>query len=142
MEYNLSNKFMDVNSRKWNILVVDDEPDARELFYEFISENKNYIVQLGSDGNDALAKAAATKFDLILLDIVMPNKDGVEVLNELVKKPDVFGTPRIIMLTNIGGDIAVEEALKLGAHGYKLKLDTEPDELMQVIKDELSKITT
>lgn len=126
--------------KEWKILVVDDEPDARELFQEIISEEENYEVSTAGDGVEALAKAESTKFDLILLDIVMPNKDGVETLAQLMKDPEKYGTPRVIMLTNIGGDLAIEEALKLGAAGYRLKIDTEPKALMSAIDEELSKI--
>lgn len=124
---------------KYNILVVDDEPDAKEIFVELLSTVSDYAVSGAVDGVDALAKAEATKFDLILLDIVMPKKDGIETLSELLGDTNKYGTPTIIMLTNIGGDIAVEKALEMGAHGYKLKIDTDPEELLRYVKEMLEK---
>ncbi len=122
---------------KKKILVVDDEPDAKDLFAELLRTNSGYMVETASDGNEALEKCLASKYDLILLDIVMPNLDGVGTLSELKGNPDKYGDPIVIMLTNIGGDIAIQEALKLGAVGYKLKIDTEPEELMQTVQKAL-----
>jgi CheY-like chemotaxis protein len=112
------------------ILVVEDEPDARTMFVDLLSM-EGYEVSSAVDGVDALAKAAAEKFDLILLDIVMPNKDGLEVLEELKADTTKYGTPIVVMLTNISGDAAVEKAMELGAVGFKLKIGTEPDQLLK-----------
>lgn len=131
---------METEKSIWKILVVEDEPDARELFQEIISDNPNYEVSVAGDGTEALTKSEATKYDLILLDIVMPKMDGVETLSQIKSNPDKYGTPRVIMLTNIGGDLAIEEALKIGAAGYRLKIDTEPDALMETIEEEIAKI--
>jgi two-component system response regulator CpxR len=128
------------SKRKYKILVVDDEADARTLFLDILSMEEQLEVSTAADGVDALAKSEATKFDIILLDIVMPNKDGVQTLTELVADKEKYGTPRITMLTNIGGDLAVEESLKLGAVGYKTKIDTEPSELLKFVREEISKI--
>lgn len=125
----------------YKILVVDDEPDAREIFLDILKTVENYEVSSAADGNDALAKSEATKFDLILLDIVMPSKDGVQTLSEIKANPDKYGTPKVIMLTNIGGDLAIEEALKLGAMGYRLKIETEPEELLKAVEQALANDT-
>ena len=126
------------STSKKKVLVVDDEPDARELFGELLSTNSNYDVVTAEDGVDALEKCAQNKFDLVLLDIVMPKMDGVDALTEIKKNPEKYGTPTVIMLTNIGGDIAVEKALSLGAVGFKLKIDTEPEELLKTVTDALN----
>ncbi len=125
-----------INVKK--ILVVDDEPDARELFLDMLSSEPAYEVSTAVDGVDALAKAEATKFDLILLDIVMPNKDGVQTLTELIEDKVKYGTPKVIMLTNLGGDLAVEEAMNIGAVDYKVKIDTEPDDLVKTVRQHLA----
>lgn len=123
---------------KKKILIVDDEPDARELFAELLKTNPDYEVEVASDGNEALTQAEKFKFNLILLDIVMPNLDGVDTLATIKGDTNKYGTPIVIMLTNIGGDIAIQEAIKLGAIGYKLKIDTEPDELLKTVADALA----
>ncbi len=134
------NSNSNATERTFKILVVDDEPDALTIFQDTLTSVPNYEVSTAVDGVDALAKAEATKFDLILLDIVMPVKDGVQTLSELKQFPDKYGTPRVLMLTNIGGDLAIEEALKLGAVGYKLKTETEPEDLLKIVAEELSKV--
>jgi two-component system chemotaxis response regulator CheY len=125
----------EATTKKYKIMVVDDENDARELFVELIQADPLYEVTSAVDGVDALAKAETQNYDLFLLDIVMPRKDGVQTLSEIKTNPDKYGTPKVIMLTNIGGDIAVEEAMKLGADGYKLKIDTEPEDLLKTIQE-------
>jgi len=118
---------------KKKILVVDDEPDAKDLFAELLRTNLDYQIETAMDGHECLAKCAQYKFDLVLLDIVMPNLDGVDTLSQIKMDPAKYGTPIVIMLTNIGGDIAIQESLKLGAVGYKLKIDTEPNELLDTV---------
>lgn len=112
------------------ILVVEDEPDARTMFVDLLSM-EGYEVSSAVDGVDALAKVAAEKYDLVLLDIVMPNKDGLEVLEEIMSDKEKYNNPIVIMLTNISGDAAVEKAMELGAKGFKLKIGTEPDQLLR-----------
>jgi len=60
--------------------------------------------------------------------------DGITVLGEIKKNPDKYGKPKVVMLTNIGGDLAIEKALNIGANGYMLKSETEPDQLIDIIK--------
>gem|GEM_PF-525908 len=119
------------------ILIVEDETDAREMFVDLL-ESENYDVSSAVDGNDATAKAAADKFDLILLDLVMPNKDGLETLQDIKSDPIKFGTPIVVVLTNISGDAAVEKAMELGAAGYRLKIEVEPDQLLKDVTDFLN----
>lgn len=126
-------------SQKYNILVVEDEPDAKELFIELLATVPEYEVQGANDGEEALQKAGTTKFDLILLDIVMPRKDGIETLDDILKDKAKYGNPIVIMLTNIGGDLAIEKALEMGAAGYKLKIDTDPEELLRYVDEMLKK---
>lgn len=116
------------------ILVVEDEEDARTIFVDLL-ESEDYEVSSAVDGNDALAKSAADKFDLILLDLVMPNKDGLETLQELKSNPDKYGNPIVVVLSNISGDAAVEKAMSLGAAGYRLKIKAEPDQLLKDVND-------
>lgn len=119
------------------ILVVEDEPDARTFFVDILSM-EGYDVSSAVDGIDALAKAGAEKYDLILLDIVMPNKDGLDTLEELKADKTKYGDPIVVMLTNISGDAAVEKAMELGAKGFKLKIKMEPDQLISDVAAYLS----
>ena len=122
---------------KKKILVVEDEKDAREIFIDILKENGFDVVGV-VDGNEALQKLTENKFDLVLLDIIMPNVDGIQTLSEIKKFPGKYGDMKVIMLTNIGGDIAVEKAMKLGADGYVLKSETEPNDLVILVKNYLT----
>lgn len=121
---------------KAKIMVVEDETDARTIFADLLSAEGYYVVT-AVDGNDALLKAGE-KFDLILLDIMMPNKDGIATLQDLKADPAKYGTPIVVMLSNISGDAAVEKAKELGAAGYKLKIGTEPQDLLDDVAAYLS----
>jgi CheY-like chemotaxis protein len=121
------------NNSAIKILIVEDEVAARTMFVDLLS-SEGYDVSSAVDGVDALAKAAADKFTMILLDIVMPNKDGIETLQEIRGNPDKYGNPIVVMLTNISGDAAVEKAMEIGAAGYRLKVDTEPEQLLEDIQ--------
>jgi two-component system alkaline phosphatase synthesis response regulator PhoP len=115
------------------ILVVEDEPDARTMFVDLL-ESEGYEVSSAIDGNDALAKAAAYKPNLILLDLVMPNKDGLETLQELKSHPELYANPTVVVLTNISGDAAVEKAMELGAAGFRLKVEMDPEQLIKDVQ--------
>jgi len=68
----------------------------------------------------------------------MPNLDGISTLKELVEHPEKYGNNIIYMLTNIGSDLAIEKAVTLGARGYILKSDTDPDDLIKQINEVFS----
>ena len=123
---------------KKKILVVEDEQDARTLFLDILN-SAGFATSGAVDGADALAKLAQEKFDLLLLDIIMPNKDGIETLEDINKDPEKYGKTMVYMLTNIGSDVAIEKAISLGASGYILKSDTSPDALISQITKVLSK---
>jgi CheY-like chemotaxis protein len=115
------------------ILVVEDEEDARIIFVDILS-SLGYDVLSADDGTTALQQLESHKFDLVLLDIVMPKMDGIQTLKEIKRFPGKYGDMNIVMLTNIGGDAMIEEALKIGARGYMLKSETEPGDLLAVIQ--------
>lgn len=121
---------------KRKILVVEDEPDALEIFKDILSE-EGFVVDGAEGGLLALEKLTNMKYDLVLLDIVMPDKDGISILEEIKKFPEKYGETKVVMLTNIGGDLAVDKAMKIGASGYLLKSETEPDDLVNAVKQYL-----
>lgn len=119
------------------ILLVDDEPDFRTVF-KAILENKEYKVVTASNADDGLKIAIEEKPDLILLDILMPDKDGIAALKEL-KSMDTTKNIPVVMLT-VKGDIkSRDESLKLGARDYILKT-FDADAIMTNIKLSLSEL--
>ena len=116
-----------------HILIVDDDEGIRSLVKKYLSENK-YIVNTAESAEDAFKKIKIIKFDLIILDIMMPGKSGLEFIQENRKKLD---TP-IILLTAKGQANERVEGLELGADDYLAK-PFEPKELILRIKNILSK---
>ncbi|MES2703082.1 MAG: response regulator transcription factor [Bacteroidota bacterium] len=98
------------------ILVVDDEPDIVE-FISYNLKNKGYLIAAARDGVEAIRKAKEFRPDLILLDVMMPNKDGIETLKEL-RKMSEFDDTAIIFLTALSDEKYEIEGLKTGADDY------------------------
>ncbi|MEH6942283.1 response regulator transcription factor [Bacillus sp. JJ722] len=98
------------------ILVVDDEERIRRLLKMYL-EREDYVIEEAEDGNEALIKATTNDYDLILLDIMMPGKDGIEVCRELREKKS---TP-VIMLTAKGEEINRVQGFEVGTDDYIVK---------------------
>jgi len=104
---------------KAKILVVDDEPDAVELI-EFNLKAAGYDVVSAGTGTEALEKARREKPDLIVLDVMLPEMDGMEVCKTIRNDPTIAATP-IIMLTARAAEIDRVLGLELGADDYLTK---------------------
>ena len=116
-----------------HILVVDDDEGIRNLVKKYLNEN-NFLVTTADSAEDALQKIIIIKFDLIILDIMMPGKSGLDFLKDNKKTLD---TP-IILLTAKGGTDERVEGLEIGADDY-LPKPFEPKELILRIKNILNK---
>ena len=116
-----------------HILVVDDDEGIRTLVKKYLNEN-NYLITTAVSAEDADGKIKLIKFDLIILDIMMPGKNGLEFIKENKKK---LSTP-IILLTAKGEANERIEGLEIGADDY-LPKPFEPKELILRIKNILDK---
>ena len=116
-----------------HILVVDDDDGIRSLVKKYLKENK-YLITTADSAEDASEKVKIIKFDLIILDIMMPGKNGLEFINEHKNELD---TP-IILLTAKGQANERVEGLEIGADDY-LPKPFEPKELLLRIKNILNK---
>ena len=116
-----------------HILVVDDDDGIRSLVKKYLNEN-NYLVTTASDAEDASEKVKVIKFDLIILDIMMPGKNGLEFINENKRRIE---TP-IILLTAKGEANERIKGLEIGADDY-LPKPFEPKELILRIKNIVQK---
>jgi CheY-like chemotaxis protein len=96
------------------ILIVDDEPEVRHLLGDFLSE-RGYDVVLAASGPDALAALETQRPDLVLLDIAMPEMDGVETFNRIVAVDPVV---RVIIITGNADIGLTSKFLALGAVDY------------------------
>ncbi|RYD51680.1 MAG: response regulator transcription factor [Sphingobacteriales bacterium] len=101
------------------ILIVDDEADITE-FIAYNLRAKGYLTATARDGLEGLRKAKEFKPDLILLDVMMPNKDGMETLRDLRALPD-FEDTAILFLTAMSDEKSEIEGLRLGADDYIAK---------------------
>lgn len=101
------------------ILIVDDEPDIVE-FISYNLKGKGYLISTARDGVEAIRKAKDFRPDLILLDIMMPNKDGIQTIKELRMMPE-FEETAIIFLTALSDEKSEIEGLKVGADDYIAK---------------------
>ena len=116
-----------------HILVVDDDDRIRELVKQYLLENK-YLVTTAKDAFDAKNKIEIIKFDLIVLDIMMPKKSGLELTSEIKKEIDL----PIILLTAKGETSERVAGLEFGADDY-LSKPFEPKELLLRIRNILNK---
>lgn len=115
-----------------SVLIVDDEPNI-VLSLQFLMKKAGFDVRVARDGEEALAAVASAPPDLILLDVMMPKRDGFDVCQTIRANPTWSGT-RIIMLTARGRDIEREKGLALGADDYITKPFSTRDVLAQVEK--------
>ncbi len=118
------------------ILVVDDEERIRRLLKMYL-EREDFIVEEAEDGDSALAKAFESEYDVILLDLMMPGKDGMEVCKELREKK---ATP-VIMLTAKGEEINRVQGFEAGTDDYIVK-PFSPREVVLRVKALLRRSTT
>ena len=123
-----------MNKNAFHILVVDDDDRIRELVKEYLEEN-NFLVTTAKDAFDAKKKLEIIKFDILILDIMMPGESGLSLTKEVKKK---YSTP-IILLTAKGETQDRIKGLELGADDY-LGKPFEPKELLLRIKNILKKI--
>ena len=122
-----------MNNSAFHILVVDDDDRIRELVKEYLEE-KNFLVSTAIDGFDAKKKLDIIKFDIVILDIMMPGKSGLTLTEEIKKNNS---TP-IVLLTAKGEAMDRIKGLEIGADDY-LSKPFEPKELLLIIKNILNK---
>jgi two-component system phosphate regulon response regulator OmpR len=122
-----------MDKTKYHILVVDDDDRIRELVKEYLNEN-GYIVSTGNSAEEAKIRLKCFKFDLIVLDVMMPGQNGFDLTKEIKKNSDV----PIILLTAKKEVENRIEGLELGADDY-LGKPFEPKELLLRIKNIIKK---
>ncbi len=121
------------------LLIVEDDPLISRL-YEKIFTFEKYEVILADNGQDGLDKARSENPTLILLDIMMPKMNGLQVLEKLKLDPDLKKIP-VIMLTNLAGDKDAETALSKGAVKYIIKSNQDPKQVSDMVKEILAGYT-
>lgn len=115
-----------------NILIIADEKVLLDVLQKKLNE-KGYKVFVAQDGEEGLEKIKKAKPDLILVDILMPKKDGFEVLAEIRRRKETAKTP-VIVISNSGEPSELDRAEKLGAKDYLIKAEFEPDKALAKIE--------
>ncbi len=119
------------------ILIVDDDALLVRMYQKKL-ENDGYIVATADDGETALQKVQELKPDLILLDIMMPKVNGLQVLAILKEDKETSSIP-VILLTNVGSsDEDVNRGLELGAVAYLVKAGNRPSTVVAKVKEILA----
>jgi len=113
------------------ILIVDDEPNIATSL-EFLMRGSDYDVQVARNGEEALLLAESFRPDVVLLDVMMPQRSGFEVCQKIRENPSLRNV-KIVMLTAKGRDAEREKGLNLGANAYVTK-PFSTKELMNTVR--------
>ncbi|KKR04151.1 MAG: Adenylate cyclase [Parcubacteria group bacterium GW2011_GWF2_39_13b] len=119
------------------ILFVEDEPTLQKTLGDVLAK-EGYDIKTASDGEEGLALAKKFKPDLMLLDLILPKKDGFTVLKEIKADEELKYIP-VIVLTNLEGTSDVEKVLELGATTYLVKANYDLGEVVERVKQALKK---
>lgn len=121
------------------ILIVEDDSLLIRM-YQKIFESEGYQVELAINGEEGLDKARVSIPTLILLDVMMPKMNGLQVLKQLKAEANTKDIP-VVMLTNLDGERDAEQALSEGAVKYIIKSQYKPKEIEEMVKQILAGYT-
>ena len=117
---------------KKSVLIIEDDQFLAKMLEQMI-KSKGYRAEKASSGKEGLNKFLHHKYDLILLDIILPDIDGFELLEKIRKNKSTKETP-ILILSNLGQEEDINQGLRLGANDYIIKSDFSLDEVLSKIK--------
>ncbi|PJE58275.1 MAG: response regulator [Candidatus Portnoybacteria bacterium CG10_big_fil_rev_8_21_14_0_10_36_7] len=118
------------------ILIVEDETYIRDLYVQILLK-EGYLVDSASDGEEAYVKISKKEYDLILLDIILPKIDGLQVLEKLKKESIKISAP-VVLLTNLSQEVVVAKAVDYGVRGYMVKSDLTPQDIINEVRGYLN----
>ncbi len=113
------------------VLLIEDDEFIRDLYKRQLDIG-GFFTYAFSNGNDGLKAAQENRYDLILLDIMLPGMNGLDILRNIRQNDATKNTP-VIMLSNLGQDAVIKEGFTLGAIGYLIKASFTPDQIVQEI---------
>jgi len=121
-----------MNEDKKRVMIVEDDEHISKV-YEIKLAKEGIMPLLACDGEEAVVKITAEKPDLILLDLMIPKKDGFGVLEDIKKNPELAKIP-VIILSNLGQKADQDRALGLGANEYLVKVDYSIQDIIDKVK--------
>lgn len=120
------------------ILIIEDDNFLLSLIVDKFTQ-LGFEAEAASDGEDGFNKILKNKYDLILLDMILPKMDGFKVLEEVKKNPSLKGLP-IIVASNLYDKNDIDKAVSLGAADYIIKAYNSPENIVDRVKAFLQKI--
>lgn len=120
-----------MKQKNQNVLIIEDDPFISDV-YILKLESEGYQVDCAADGIIGLEKIRKKKYDIILLDIIMPNLDGFKVLERIKAAPEYSKIP-VVILTNLSQKKDIQKGIELGAVDYIIKTKFTPTEVVKTI---------
>src|SRR4030043_867385 len=114
------------------ILLIDDYYESREIVSELLKKSGQEVIT-ANDGEEAINKIQLDKYDLILLDLLLPKINAIDILKELTNKKINLKDTKIIVMYVLGQEEQAQEAIKFGARGKVLKSTLTPNETVKNI---------
>lgn len=118
----------DISNTEKPVLIIDDDVFLRDMYAKKFSD-MGHKTEVAASAQEALEKLKSKTYSIVLLDLVMPGMDGFEFLVQ-AKEEDVLKDAKLIVLTNQSREEDIEQARKLGAHGYIVKASAIPSEVV------------
>ena len=119
--------------KKYVVLIVEDENEVRDLYRDLLSDN-GFEVLLATNGREGLVLAREKQWDLMLLDIMLPEIDGLSVLQEIKENHD----KPVLIISNLNSDEVITRATDLGSNGYVVKSELNPKQFITEVKKYLN----
>jgi CheY-like chemotaxis protein len=119
-----------------NILIIEDNEFVARMYQNILSL-ENFQVEVANSAIEGIAKSKKTPLNLILLDIIMPDMNGIQALEKLKHDSATSNIP-VVMLTVIGEEDIIEKCMQMGANGYLVKTSLDPNRVIQEVKRYLS----
>ena len=127
-----------VTTSKKQILLVEDDELIRQLYGKILT-TAGYEVIEAPDGNIAFKLMHEGGYDLVLLDIMLPGMNGLDILESLTQTPPTKPLGAVIVLTNLDQDTTIAKGLSYGVRGYLIKSQVTPDIIRREVEAALSK---
>ena len=117
-----------------SVLIIEDDRFIGEMYVRSL-ELSGYAVEWAIDGNDGLVMARNKPYDLIIVDIMLPERKGDEILSALRGEEDLTPDTKVLIMTNFQQDEESRKAIENRADGYLIKADITPRKLLEIIKE-------
>ncbi|HSX57701.1 MAG TPA: response regulator [Candidatus Saccharimonadales bacterium] len=114
------------------ILLIEDDVFIRDIYARELKKG-DYEIVIAADGDEGVAKSTSEKYDLVLLDIMLPKQTGIDVLRKLRQAPEPYRSTPVYLLTNLGQGSIIKQAVDIGAQGYLLKARYLPSQVLESI---------